>query len=149
MTTPHTMMLANREHVEKRVEQFKHRSREVRAKLKDVLKQLWNPERQLAMIQDLGAFAELRNRFPIRTITTIVRYEKSSEIFPLIQRYVQKGSHIMTDSGNAFSALKHEYFHTKVNHSVEYMAADGTNNNQAESYFSRVRRAEFGVFNGL
>jgi hypothetical protein len=32
----------------------------------------------------------------------------------------------------------------RVNHSVEYKAEDGANVNQAESYFSRLRRAEIG-----
>jgi hypothetical protein len=33
----------------------------------------------------------------------------------------------------------------RVNHSVEYKGADGACTNQAESYFSRLRRAEVGV----
>jgi ISXO2-like transposase domain len=32
----------------------------------------------------------------------------------------------------------------RVNHSVEYKAEDGANVNRAESYFSRLRRAEIG-----
>jgi hypothetical protein len=32
----------------------------------------------------------------------------------------------------------------RVNHSVEYKAEDGANVNQAQSYFSRLRRAEIG-----
>src|SRR5260370_36291088 len=32
----------------------------------------------------------------------------------------------------------------RVNHSQEYKAEDGANVNQAESYFSRLRRAEIG-----
>ena len=33
----------------------------------------------------------------------------------------------------------------RVNHSVEFKSEDGGCTNQAESYFSRLRRAEFGV----
>jgi hypothetical protein len=36
-----------------------------------------------------------------------------------------------------------------VNHSKEYSTKAGVNNNQAESYISRLRRAEFGVFRGM
>jgi hypothetical protein len=32
----------------------------------------------------------------------------------------------------------------RVNHSQEYMGEDGACSNQAESYFSRYRRMEFG-----
>jgi hypothetical protein len=33
----------------------------------------------------------------------------------------------------------------RVNHSKEYVGDDGASVNQAESYFSRLRRAEYGV----
>jgi hypothetical protein len=33
----------------------------------------------------------------------------------------------------------------RVNHSTEYKAEDGANVNQAEAYFSRLRRAEMGI----
>src|ERR1041384_5845631 len=33
----------------------------------------------------------------------------------------------------------------RVNHSVEFKAEDGACTNQAESYFARLRRAEFGI----
>jgi len=55
----------------------------------------------------------------------------------------------MTDSGNAYRPLIYEFDHMCVNHSVQYSDADGINNNQAESYMSRLRRAEYGVFRGM
>jgi hypothetical protein len=33
----------------------------------------------------------------------------------------------------------------RVNHSAEYVGAEGQNVNQAESFFSRLRRAEYGI----
>jgi hypothetical protein len=33
----------------------------------------------------------------------------------------------------------------RVNHSAEYVGEDGANVNQAESWFSRLRRAEYGI----
>jgi hypothetical protein len=33
----------------------------------------------------------------------------------------------------------------RVNHSAEYVGEDGANVNQAESWFGRLRRAEFGI----
>ena len=33
----------------------------------------------------------------------------------------------------------------RVNHSAEYVSEDGASVNQAESFFSRLRRAEYGV----
>ena len=37
----------------------------------------------------------------------------------------------------------------RVNHSQEYRSADGATNNQAESYFSRFRRMQFGQVHKL
>lgn len=36
-----------------------------------------------------------------------------------------------------------------VNHSKEYSTSSGVNNNQAESFMSRLRRGEYGVFRGM
>ncbi len=38
------------------------------------------------------------------------------------------------------------YIHETVNHSIEFSTDDGINKNQAESYFSRLRRAIIGQF---
>lgn len=79
----------------------------------------------------------------------VVKAETASEVTPLIKKYVEEGSCIMTDSSNAYTRLCPVYDHRAVNHSIEYMKDDGTNNNQAECFNSRLRRAEFGVFNGM
>lgn len=86
-----------------------------------------------------------------RTITRIIKAENAHTILPLIAKYVSKDAFIMTDSGSAFQPILRELHiaHTKVNHSVEYRADDGTNNNMAEAFFSRMRRAEFGTYNGM
>src|SRR5450830_1499558 len=86
-----------------------------------------------------------------RTITRIIKVENAHTILPLIKQYVSKDAFIMTDTGSAFKPIlkKLRISHTKVNHSREYMAPDGTNNNMAEAFFSRMRRAEFGTYNGM
>jgi len=86
-----------------------------------------------------------------RTIAFIIKGENASTILPLIKQYVSKDAFIMTDSGSAFQPIFRELgiSHSKVNHSVEYMASDGTNNNMAESFISRIRRSEFGTYNGM
>ncbi|HEY3299948.1 MAG TPA: IS1595 family transposase [Methylophilaceae bacterium] len=86
-----------------------------------------------------------------RTITIILKAEKAATILPIIKKYVSKNAFIMTDSGSAFQPLFRELGinHSMVNHTQEYKKADGTNNNMAESFFSRMRRAEFGTYNGM
>ena len=86
-----------------------------------------------------------------RTICVVLKQENAASIIPLIKKYVSRDATIMTDGGSAFNSIYADLGnqHLKVNHSVEYMTPDGTNNNMAESFFSRLRRAEFGTYNGM
>ena len=60
-----------------------------------------------------------------------------------IARRVATGSTVYADEAACWDAL-HARFDTKrINHSVAF-SDDGACTNQAESYFSRLRRAEFG-----
>ena len=62
----------------------------------------------------------------------------------------QHPSMIYSDAGNAYSSLLAVgYNHETVNHSKEYAREDGVNNNWAESTISRLRRAEYGIYNGM
>lgn len=84
-----------------------------------------------------------------RTISRIVRAESAKEVLPIIRKYVADGATIWSDEGSAFSSLSAWYDHQAVCHSKEYCRDDGVNNNQAESFFSRMRRSEYGVYHGL
>lgn len=75
-----------------------------------------------------------------RTIVEVVPAEKREHVNPIVKKYVQKGTVIHTDQGQGFADLKGEYRHATVVHTVEYCTDDGVNNNQAESYFARLRR---------
>ena len=82
-----------------------------------------------------------------RTLPFVVPRE--SEAVPLIRKHVASGSIIHADESNAWERLHASYDVRRVNHSVEYKAEDGANVNQAESYFSRLRRAEIGQHHRL
>jgi hypothetical protein len=62
----------------------------------------------------------------------------------IIALFVNGVKGIHADESNAWERLHASYDVRRVNHSVEYKAEDGANVNQAESYFSRLRRAEIG-----
>ena len=51
----------------------------------------------------------------------------------------------MTDENPAYNQLSCWFDHRTVQHSVEFSTLDGINDNQAESYFSRLRRYVKGV----
>ena len=86
-----------------------------------------------------------------RTITYVLNKETANVILPLIKKSVAKRSIIMTDFGGAFNKIEPllGITHFAVNHSVQYQDQFGVNNNQAESFFSRMRRAEYGTYNGM
>src|SRR6266446_1640515 len=72
-----------------------------------------------------------------RTLPFIVPRE--SDAVPLIRKHAASSTIIHADESNSWERLY------GVNHSTEYVSDDGTSVNQAESYFSRLRRAEYGV----
>jgi len=63
---------------------------------------------------------------------------------PFIRERVENGSVIYADEGSGWDSLHAHYQAHRVNHSLAYMD-DGVCTNQAESYFSRLRRAEIGT----
>jgi len=77
-----------------------------------------------------------------RTLPFIVPRE--SDAVPLIRKHVASGTIIHADESSAWERLHASYDTRRVNHSQEYATDDGTSVNQAESYFSRLRRAEIG-----
>jgi hypothetical protein len=86
-----------------------------------------------------------------RTITYILKGETSRLILPLVKKTVAKNAIIMSDCGAVFNQIEPllGIKHFPVNHSKFYQDEFGVNNNQAESFFSRIRRAEYGTFNAV
>jgi transposase-like protein len=76
-----------------------------------------------------------------RTFPFMVRQE--SDAIPLIRATVQPATVLHADEAGGWDRL-HAHFDVKrINHTVAF-SLDGACTNQAESYFSRLRRAEFG-----
>lgn len=110
----------------------------------------WNAEkfqnRRIAFVMcQVGA----NGKGTARTIVEELPDENANSVIPVLKKYVDPSAEIWTDCGRGYSRLDATHAHQAVNHSVEYCRDDGVNNNQAESFISRVRRAEYGVFNGM
>lgn len=56
--------IAKFENIQRRVESLKYRSDDVKSRLAEVLKGLWNPERKLKRVSTNADFANLRQNFP-------------------------------------------------------------------------------------
>jgi transposase-like protein len=79
-----------------------------------------------------------------RTLTFVLKTENQADVIKLAGRFIKKGSKLFADECPAYNPL-HGMFPTfRVNHSIEYKAKDGTNTNQAESFFSRFKRMKIG-----
>jgi transposase-like protein len=75
-------------------------------------------------------------------LTFVSKSEASS--LPTIRTNVAAGSTIYADDASGWNALHNGYATKRINHSECY--SDGVaNTNQAESFFSRLRRAEIGT----
>lgn len=74
--------------------------------------------------------------------TTI--HKEEGDAVPVIQDTVVTGSTIMADEGAGWDDLHARYDMERINHTWAY-SADGACTNQAESFFSRLRRAEIGT----
>ena len=77
-----------------------------------------------------------------RTLPFVTR--KESEGVAIIRERVAFGSTIHADEASGWDSLYAHYDVRRVNHSVAY-SQNGIDTNQAESYFSRLRRSAIGV----
>ncbi len=65
------------------------------------------------------------------------------EAVPVIRRRVRGGSTVYADEATHWDVLHADYSVKRINHSIAF-SDDGACTNQAESFFSRLRRAEIG-----
>jgi transposase-like protein len=76
-----------------------------------------------------------------RTLPFVVRSEDAG--VPVIARRVASGSTVYADEAAVWDELHARFAVKRINHSVAF-SDDGACTNQAEGFFSRLRRAEFG-----
>lgn len=70
-------------------------------------------------------------------------FRKEADAVPHIRTRIPPGSSVHADEARGWDALHGFYDMHRINHSIAY-SMDGACTNQAESYFSRLRRAEIG-----
>ncbi|WP_226470425.1 IS1595 family transposase [Luteimonas panaciterrae] len=85
----------------------------------------------------------------VRSISVVALAESGPVVTELIRRYVSPCATIMTDENTAYAMVSATNDHFTVNHQVEWSTPEGVNENQAESYFSRLRRWEYGIGHGI
>jgi transposase-like protein len=82
---------------------------------------------------------------PVRAVP--VKSDSLVDLLPHIKRFVDKGSHLMTDQLHTYrKAGKMFAFHDWVNHGEKEFARGNAHNNTAESFNAILERAKLGVF---
>ena len=76
------------------------------------------------------------------TLPFVIKTEAAS--LPLIGLHVEAGSTVYADDASHWDALHERFLTKRINHSESY-SDNGANTNLAESFFSRLRRAEIGI----
>lgn len=85
----------------------------------------------------------------IATKTFIIKSENTHVINKIATSYIARESTIHTDGANGYDDLS-AWFEIKAgDHSKAYKSDNGACSNQAESYFSRFRRAQYGQYHRL
>ncbi len=82
--------------------------------------------------------------------TELINSDKREELEPIIERLIDKKSHLMTDKSRSYIKIGEKYTeHSSVNHSAKEFARDDVYNNTAESFGSMLERARIGVFHQI
>ena len=71
-------------------------------------------------------------------------FDREDEAAPTISERVIRGTAVYADEASCWDSLHARFAAKRINHSVAFVDEDCCTN-QAESYFSRLRRAEIGT----
>lgn len=104
-----------------------------------------NAERRILIVMRQRGVSKGKGAAATRVGIAITECAKT--VTSMATTYASAESLIMSDEDPSYAAFKRLFAdHRTVNHSKEYSKPDGTNNNQAESFNWRVRRAITGVY---
>jgi transposase-like protein len=78
-----------------------------------------------------------------KTLTFVAKSEDAS--VPTLRDRIEVGSTVYADEASHWDHMHARYLTKRINHSTNYSDCNGTSTNQAESFFSRLRRAEIGT----
>jgi transposase-like protein len=101
-----------------------------------------------------------KGRTEANKISVVVARERTGRVIPwavpsegdaveIIRSQVSRSATIHADQGMHWNPLRRTHPMMRVNHKIEKRADDGANINQAESYFARLKRAEFGIYHRI
>lgn len=81
--------------------------------------------------------------------TQVVPNCESNTLVPIVNKWVEKGSIMVTDEWRAYNALKKDYFHVSVNHQEGQYVNGCFTSNGVENFWSLFKRGVIGVFHNI
>lgn len=84
-----------------------------------------------------------------RVMAFVCRSESESVAKTLVERFISEDAILMTDEGNGFARLNGMVEHYTVRHAEEYVTSEGVSDNMCETFYSRMRRSEYGTLHGF
>ena len=103
----------------------------------------YHPNRRIVIV--LRELYPGKGKGACRTIVEFAKGESADVVNALAQRYIKDGALVMTDELASYNDFGRVYDHRTVNHNVQFCTKIGVNNNQAESFWTRVRRMVWGT----
>jgi transposase-like protein len=79
-----------------------------------------------------------------KTLTFLAKTENQRDTRELARKHIAPGSTVFADEHRAYDALHADFETIRVNHKSIYVGPHGENTNQAESFFARFRRMQYG-----
>lgn len=80
----------------------------------------------------------------VETVVAVVISESDDTAMAFAKKHVCQSATISTDEHACYNTLRGHYQVERVNHQKNYVGLNGENTNQAESFFSRLRRMHLG-----
>lgn len=81
--------------------------------------------------------------------TQVIPNAEAETIKPIVDKWVEKGSIMVTDEWRAYNALKQDYFHVMVNHNEGQYVTGAFTSNGVENFWSIFKRGVIGTFHNI
>ena len=84
-----------------------------------------------------------------KTLTFLAKSENQRVTRALAREHIERGSTVFADEHSAYDVLHADFDTIRVNHKSIYVGPHSENTNQAESFFARFRRMQYGQHHRL
>lgn len=81
--------------------------------------------------------------------TQVIQNADAETIKPIVDKWVEKGSIMVTDEWRSYNILKSDYFHISVNHQEGQYVTGAFSSNGVENFWSIFKRSVIGTFHNI